>query len=82
MKTFALTTVDNPFDPFDDFDRWFAFDEEKGYHSSGLLARVTEISDELPESDMVRVVGDAIDFIILNDLTGIYKKVEQKAKAA
>ena len=24
-----ITTVDNPFDPFTDFDSWFQFDEEK-----------------------------------------------------
>ena len=26
-----LTTVDNPFDPFEQFTSWFMFDEEKGY---------------------------------------------------
>lgn len=25
----ALTTIDNPFDPFKQFDEWFMFDEEK-----------------------------------------------------
>lgn len=29
-----LTTVDNPFDPFEQFTSWFMFDEEKGYRQS------------------------------------------------
>ena len=27
----ALTTVDNPFDPIDNYDEWLHYDEEKGY---------------------------------------------------
>ena len=27
---FALTTFDNPYDPFEQFTQWFMFDEEKG----------------------------------------------------
>ena len=26
---FALTTFDNPYDPFEQFTQWFMFDEEK-----------------------------------------------------
>lgn len=75
MKRVALTTVDNPFDPFDDFKAWFAFDESKGHHTSSLLGRVARISDELPDSDQERVVEEAIDWLILIDPAQNLKKL-------
>ena len=32
MNNCALTTFDNPFDPFEQFNSWFMFDCEKGYN--------------------------------------------------
>ena len=32
-----ITTIDNPFDPFDEFDKWFDFDIEKGYYTCNKL---------------------------------------------
>ena len=46
-KQFALTTFDNPFDPFDNFSDWNDFDKEKGYNSCERLATFTKISDDL-----------------------------------
>ena len=31
MAKCALTTVDNPYNPFDQFDSWYQFDMDKGY---------------------------------------------------
>lgn len=75
-----LTTIDNPFDPFDDFDRWFAFDSSLGHGSSSLFARLavqsSELSTELQNSEDEK----AIDEIILNDPLSIFKKVSREVK--
>lgn len=72
-----LTTTDNPFSPFDDWDEWYAYDEAKGYHSSALLARIANTSDELSEPDQALAIEQAInDVIEINDI-GLYKKVSR-----
>ena len=78
VKRSMLTTVDNPFDPFDDFPSWYQWDVEKGYDSSSYLARVLVTSDELSEGDQDDVQEIAIDEIISENLFGVYKKVTRE----
>ena len=81
MLEFRLTTFDNPFNPFDEFDLWFAFDENSGYHSSSLLASVLETSSDLPESFQNSDIEQAIDDIIREDPFLMYRKVSQERPA-
>ena len=73
-----LTTFDNPYDPFTQFDLWFAFDVEKGYYSCSRLARVAKISEEMTEKEVSEEIERAIDEIIQYDFLNIYKKVCKK----
>jgi hypothetical protein len=73
-----LTTDDNPYNPFDDYREWYAFDFSKGYHTPGLLARVAKVSEDLSESDQSAAIHDAIDEIISENLSGIHKKVTRE----
>lgn len=75
MKAVMLTTIDNPFDPFAQFDEWKAFDEAKGYFSCAYLARIVKTSDELSEEDEALAIEQAIDEIIKLNILGIYRKV-------
>jgi hypothetical protein len=77
MAEHMLTTVDNPFDPFTQFDEWFAFDQRSGYFTTELLARVVNTSDELSEPDQSQAIEDAIDEIVNENVLGLYRKVEQ-----
>lgn len=77
-----LTTIDNPFDPFTQFDSWFQFDIEKGYYSCSKLARIAKLSDDMSEKETDEEIERAIDEIIKYDFMNVYKKVKRnKANA-
>lgn len=73
----ALTTFDNPFNPFSDFTQWFLYDEKKGYHSTAYLGRIARTSDQLSGEENDKETERAIDEIIKYDELGIYKKITQ-----
>lgn len=77
MSECALTTVDNPFDPFDQFDSWFQFDCDKGYNSCAYLARIAKTSDQMSEEENDAEIERAIDEIIKYDFMNLYKKVKR-----
>lgn len=72
-----LTTVDNPFDPFTQFDEWYAWDEEAGYHTTAFLARVVISSDELSEYDQRLAYEGGVNEIIRENVSGMHARVYQ-----
>ena len=75
----ALTTYDNPFDPFTQFDSWFAFDTEKGYYTCSRIARLTNITDDMSEVEKNEEIERAIDKLIEIDILDVYKKVKRES---
>ena len=70
-----LTTIDNPYDPFDQFLEWYLYDLEKGYNTSELLGRIVRTSDAYTDEENEIENRNAIDYIIQHDLTKKYIKV-------
>jgi len=70
-----LTTIDNPYNPFTQFSKWFMYDTEKGYDSSAYLDRIAHTSDELSEEENAAEIERAIDEIIKYDFTNMRKKI-------
>ena len=70
-----LTTIDNPYNPFEQFDLWLLFDKEKGYNTCEYLARIVNLTNDMSEKEIEVATDRAIDDIIINDPFGIYKKV-------
>ena len=74
---YALTTVDNPFNPFTQWDEWYAYDARHGYHTPSFLARIAFTSDDLSEADQAAAIQSAIDEIVRENILGIYRKVSR-----
>lgn len=77
MAVTFVTTLDNPYDYFTQFDEWYAFDTEKGYNTCAYLARIAKTSKEMSEADYEQAVNDAVDEIVRLNITGNYKKIQQ-----
>ena len=75
VTTYMLTTVDNPYNPFTQWDLWLNFDLNKGYNSCQYLDRVSDVSEGFTELEATRELNRAISWIVANDPFKIYRKV-------
>jgi len=82
MQEAMLTTVDNPYDPFTQYQDWYAYDSRKGYHTPSYLGRVVVTSDELSEADQQLAIEEAIDEIVEINVLGLYRKVLRTEKVS
>lgn len=76
----AITTIDNPYDYFDDFTNWLMFDTEKGYYTCNKLARLSDDTFGLSSVEENRENERAIDRLIELDPLDIYIKVVKEVK--
>jgi hypothetical protein len=74
---YMLTTLDNPFNPFDSFEEWYSYDVSKGYNTCAYLARVTKSSDELSDDDQAIAIDQAMNEIVSLNLSGLYLKIQR-----
>ena len=80
VNEYMLTTVDNPFDPFEQFDSWNMFDKQKGYNSCERLARFVDIEDDMSEEEVSYEIEKAIDTIVQIDFLDVFKKVKRETR--
>ena len=73
--SFWLTTKDNPFNPFTQFEEWLQYDTTNRYNSSGLLARIAKTSSELSDKENSTEIHRAMSWIVANDPEGKYQIV-------
>lgn len=72
-----LTTIDNPYNPYKDMDKWEIWDHKYKYNTSEYLARiVASITDVTADIDEEAITAAQLD-IIENDLTGIYALIDE-----
>ncbi len=84
MGNVWLTTTDNPWDPFTDFDRWYNYDYSMGYNTCQYLARLapqsSELSEDKNDAELESVINDAVrlNLVPTNELGVFYRKVKRK----
>ena len=75
MSDYMLTTVDNPFNPFTEFDQWINFDYFNVNNTCGLLDQMTITSSDLFDEQQSMDIEVGMNEIISNDPLGLYIKV-------
>lgn len=71
----AITTKDNPYDPIDQPEEWYNWDESMGYCTSEYLARVAHYSPHTSKAWNDWDREQAIDEIVKFNLLGNYEKI-------
>lgn len=77
-KEYLLSTDDNPYSPFDEFDRWYEFDTYHNYNSLEYIDRIAQTNPNDSEEERSRKVNEAIDQIIKFNPLNIYRKVSKE----
>lgn len=75
-----LSTLDNPYNPFENFNGWNQFDQAKGYYTLSYLGRVVDYSGCFTEEQRRNAREAAIDEIITLNPLGIYCRVYKNEK--
>lgn len=74
-RSVMITTTDNPYDPMNEFDKWYQYDVSHGYGTAAYLARVVSTSDQLGDRLNDKAIEDAIDEILKFNPPSMYKKL-------
>ena len=67
-----LTTKDNPYNPYTEYDKWLTWDQDNEYYTQEYLARIANVSPELDDETADLIVTQAVDEILENDSLGLY----------
>ena len=77
-----ITTIDNPFDPFQEFSALYNYDMEKCYICCGYFDRISNVTDDMSQKEASKEIERAIDEIIVMNPFNNFKKVERIVKVA
>jgi hypothetical protein len=74
-----LTTKDNPYNPFEQYDLWLQYDLEMGYQSCERLGKVIQLEEGMTDPEKEEAMDRAIDEIIKYDPLGIYVRATENS---
>lgn len=86
MSECLLTTTDNPYNPFDNFDEWYNYDlllarQQERPDVCSYLDRISRVNSLMPSGMYDKAVESAIDEIVEFNITGKYMKITEEEAA-
>lgn len=75
-----LTTIDNPFNPFTQWDSWLRFDRDNGYYTNEYLARVADVDVIMSDNQIRSTIREAMKDIVENNPTNMWVLVYEPEK--
>lgn len=82
MPNNMLTTTDNPFNPHTQFDQWYNYDEQSGYHTTSFIARLLRPAPSLTDGEEELHYDLVIEEIARENVLGIYRLVPEPSDSA
>lgn len=84
MASTMLSTIDNPYNPFSQFDEWYAYDmvlaRQEGRNTCcGYLAAISQMSSDVTDSEYDAIIEQTIDDICELNLNGKFIKVTENS---
>lgn len=81
-----LTTTDNPYDPFNNFNDWYSYDRDLARQQSrpdclsyqAYIASRNGLSSQMPELMYQRIIEETIQEIVDLNVTGKYMMVTEE----
>lgn len=74
-----ITTEDNPWNPFTNWDEWYHYDIVNGYQTCEKVDRLAKTSEALPDSENINILNDAYDRLVsLGAISNTGKMVKYK----
>ena len=67
-----LTTIDNPFNPKENYKAWNLWDIDNGYNTASYLARILQNFRMVDDEWTQESIDEAQNIIIDNDMLGVY----------
>lgn len=70
-----LSTIDNPFNPKEEYAKWQTWDRENGYDTESFVARLIQMDEEYDVEDDLKlndIESRVIQDILEHDVLGVY----------
>lgn len=64
QKAILLSTTDNPYNPFTQYDDWRNYDHQQGYCCEEFLARMSKADIDMPAELYQKYTNDAVNDIL------------------